>query len=140
LSIQCFFMGLTWRSSRTRKSARHLTSALGVTWISNMRMLLSISTLLLLGCAMQPQDFQPVWMQPGAPPVDLPSPAGFTVSPLQAYTAVWDSRSQSIKHVWHIYADSQYYYVHDIFLSDSPRKVFLLGVRVDGQTGEIVKR
>ena len=107
---------------------------------SNMRTLLSISMLLLLGCTMQPQDFQPVWIQPGAPPADLPSPAGFTVSPLQAYTAVWDSRSQSIKHVWHIYADSQYYYVYDIFLGDSPRKVFLLGVRVDGQTGEIVKR
>lgn len=45
-----------------------------------------------------------------------------------------------MKHDWHIYADSQYYYVHDTFLGDNPRRAFDLGVRVDGQSGEIVRR
>jgi hypothetical protein len=89
---------------------------------------------------MQPQDIRSVWMQPSAPPADLPTPAGFTVSPAQAYSIVWDSRRLSLKHVWHIYADSQYYYVHDAFLRDSPRLALTVGVRVDGQTGKIVQR
>jgi len=107
-----------------------------------MRTLLFIATLCLFlsGCAMQPRDVQAVWMQSGAPPADLPAPAGFAVSPSQAYSTVWDSRRLSLKHVWHIYADSRYYYVHDIFLGDSPGWALALGVRVDGQTGKIAKR
>ncbi len=107
-----------------------------------MRTLLSISTLclVLLGCATPSRDVRAVWTQPTAPPSDLPAPDGFTVSPSRAYSAVWDSRALSLKHVWHIYADSRYYYVHDTFLGDSPRRALAQGVRIDGQTGEIVRR
>ena len=74
------------------------------------------------------------------PPADLPPPSGFTVTPAQAVSAARESGSLSLKHVWHVYADSGYYYVHDTFLGDSPRRAFVQGVRVDGKTGEIVRR
>lgn len=94
----------------------------------------------LLGCAAPIRDVSAVWTQPTAPPTDLPPPYGFTVSPLQAYSAIWDSRALSMKHVCHIYADSRYYYIHDTFLGDSPRRALAQGVRIDGQTGEIAGR
>jgi hypothetical protein len=96
--------------------------------------------LILPGCVMPSRDFLAVWTQQTAPPTDLPAPDGFAVTPSQAYSVVRDAHALSLKHVWHIYADSQYYYVHDIFLSDSPRRAFTQGVLIDGQTGEIVRR
>jgi len=109
---------------------------------TRMRTLISLSALclMLLGCATTPQDVQVVWAERTPPPPDLPPPAGFTVSPLQAYSTVSDSRALTLKHVWHLYADSRYYYVHDTFLGDSPRRAFAQGVRLDGRSGEIVKR
>ena len=50
------------------------------------------------------------------------------------------SGALSLKHVWHVYADSGCYYVHDTFLGDGPSQAFAQGVQIDGRTGEIVKR
>ena len=107
-----------------------------------MRTLLSISIvcLVLVGCATASREVRAVWTQPTSPPADLPSPSGFTVTPAQAVSVARESRALSVKHVWHVYADSGYYYVHDTFLGDGPRRAFAQGVRIDGRTGEIVRR
>jgi hypothetical protein len=104
------------------------------------RLLLSLLCLALVGCATMPRQFQAVWTQPGSPPVELAAPAGFTISPAQAYDAVHAARIFSLKHQWSIYADAQNYYVHDTFLGDSPREAFRHGVRIDGKTGTILNR
>lgn len=108
---------------------------------SGMRsfLLFTILGFALLGCT-TPQDVRAVWTQPAAPSAHLAAPPGFMVSPARAHSAVWDSRALSLKHNWHIYADSRYYYVHDTFLGDGARRAFAQGIRVDGQTGEIVRR
>ena len=68
-------------------------------------------------------------------------PQGFLITPSQAFDKVFDTPGLlSRKHVWHIHTDSQYYYVHDTFLGDSSRRAYLQGVRVDGRTGDIVRR
>jgi hypothetical protein len=107
-----------------------------------MRTLLSISVLCLalLGCATSSHDIRAVWTQPTLPPANLPPPSGFTVTPAQAASAVRKSGALSLKHVWHVYADSGYYYVQDTFLGDGPHRAFAQGVRIDGRTGEIVRR
>ncbi|HPY31464.1 MAG TPA: hypothetical protein PLT00_13705 [Verrucomicrobiota bacterium] len=96
--------------------------------------------LLVAGCATVPSDFRSVWTDVTPPPTGLPAPAGFAVTPAEAYAVVFDSRRLSLKHVWHIYADSHDYYVHDAFLGASPRRAFTQGVRVDGRTAEVVPR
>lgn len=97
-------------------------------------------SLLLIGCATMPPQFQAVWTQPGSPPAELATPAGFSISPAEAHNIVRESRLLSLKHHWSIYADSQNYYVHDTFLGNSPREAFRHGVQVDGRTGAILKR
>lgn len=107
-----------------------------------MRTLLSIPILclVLLGCATTPQEVRAIWAKPTSPPSDLPAPVGFTVTPAQAFEIARESKMISLKHVWHVYADSAYYYVHDTFLGDSPHRAYAQGVRIDGRTGEIVRR
>ncbi|MGH9880620.1 MAG: hypothetical protein ACRD6N_04225 [Pyrinomonadaceae bacterium] len=107
-----------------------------------MRSLLSISILCfaLVGCAKASRDVRAVWTQQTSPPANLPPPSGFTVTPAQAFSLARESGALSLKHVWYIYADSGYYYVHDTFLGDSPRRAFVQGVRIHGRTGEIVRR
>ena len=109
---------------------------------THMRTLLSIVTLCLVvaGCTTLPSDVRAVWTEKTPPPADLAAPAGFGITPAKAYSVVFDSRALSLKHIWYVYADSRYYYVHDTFLGDSPRRAFAQGVRIDGQTGEIVRR
>lgn len=104
-----------------------------------LRLILLSLGLFLCGCA-STREVRPVWTQPTAPPARMPAPAGFAVTPAQAHSVVWKSRVLSLKHVWHIYADSRFYYVHDTFLGDSPRRALKQGVRVDGQSGAIVDR
>ena len=87
-----------------------------------------------------PPGVTAVWQESTPISVDLPTPAGFSVTPAQAYSIVKDAKALSLKHIWHIYADAQFYYVIDTFLSDSPQTVFVNGVRVHGQMGEIVAR
>ena len=74
------------------------------------------------------------------PPTDLPAPAGFTATPAEAYVRACESDMISLKHVWHIHADSRYYYVHDVYLGSSVRRAHNQGLRIAGQTGEIVRR
>lgn len=110
-------------------------------WTHIPRLLWIVALCLMLGgCATVPRDVRAVWTEKAPPPVDLAAPAGFSVTPVRAYFVVLDSRSLSMKHAWHVYADSRYYYVHDTFLGDSPGRAYAQGVRVDGQTGEIVGR
>lgn len=109
--------------------------------LDHARTLLLITCLTLGGCVSPPREFRAVWTQIGWPPSDLPAPSGFSVTPAQAFSIIartpW---TLSLKHDWDIYADSRYYYVHDTFLSDSQRRAFKQGVRVDGRTGKIVNR
>ncbi len=91
-------------------------------------------------CSPAPSDLEAVWTEGMRPPPDLATPAGFAISPSEAYSVAWDSRALSWKHIWHIYADSRFYYVHDIFLGDSPRRVFVQGLRIDGRIGGIANR
>lgn len=94
------------------------------------------------GCAHHSRNIHSVW-QGGIvpkPAATLPAPAGFSITPAQAHAIVWESRMLSLKHHWHLYADTQYYYMLDTFLGDSPRKAYRVGVRIDGKPGEIAKR
>lgn len=107
-----------------------------------MRALIVISAFCLAfaGCAQPPQDFRAVWTQSSLPPDGLQKPVGFRVTPKEACETIAESNALSLKHVWHIYADSRYYYVHDIFLGDGARRAHKQGVRIDGRTGKIVRR
>ena len=124
-------------TNRDRLQSLRATQILG-----HMRTLLCISTLclVLVGCATASRDVRAVWIQPTLPPADLLPPSGFTVTPAQAISAARKSGALSPKHVWHVYSDSDYYYLHDAFLGDSPRRAYAQGVRIDGRTGEIVRR
>jgi hypothetical protein len=74
-------------------------------------------------------------------PPDLPAPSGFSVTPAQAGSIITQTPwTLSLKHDCQIYADSCYYYVRDTFFNDGQRRAFTQGVRVDGKTGEIVRR
>lgn len=107
-----------------------------------MRFLLIVFAFLLVvsACTKHLPNVKPVWVESTPPPESLPTPVGFSVLPLQAYTAVKVAKLLSLKHIWHIYADTQYYYVHDTFLGGNARKAFANGVRIDGKTGNIVYR
>ena len=107
-----------------------------------MRRLLCVwvGIIFLAGCATVPGDVQSVWRGQSLPPMDWPALVGFRVTPRQAYDAVFEERALPLDHTWHIYADSHDYYVHDTFFGDSTYRAFTEGVRVDGQTGKIVKR
>lgn len=103
--------------------------------------LLMVVTLLAGGCASSPQDFRPIWKQASPPPSDLTAPAGFEITPAQAFAKVRETPwALSLKHPWHVYADSRYYYFHDVFLDGNLRAAYTQGIRVDGRTGEIVPR
>jgi hypothetical protein len=110
---------------------------------SRMRQLIAIALLCLaVGCAYLspiPRGFHAVWTQETEPPTDLAPPAGFTVTPRQAYDMIREANMLSLKHVWHLYADSRYYYIHDVFLGSSAKLVRAEGVRINGQTGEIAR-
>jgi hypothetical protein len=102
--------------------------------------LISALCFVLAGCSTTPREMRAVWTQRTPPPIHLPAPAGFTVTPARAYARAYESDMISLKHDWYIYADSRYYYVHDVYLGSSVRRAFNQGVRIDGQTGEIVRR
>jgi hypothetical protein len=90
-------------------------------------------------CGTIPSDFRPVWIHPGIPPDQpqehLPAPSGFGITTSQAYRTAWNSRRLSLKHQWSLYADSNYYYVHDTFLGDSTNRAFRQGLRINGRSG-----
>src|SRR5438045_2057292 len=92
------------------------------------------------GCAKTHEQVRALWTKDTAPPADMSAPVGFTVKPAQALTIARESRALSLKHVWHVYAGSRYYYIHDAFWGSRARLAYLQGLRVDGQTGEIIPR
>ena len=100
--------------------------------------ILTFLCFLLAGC--QSYDIQLVSDQYGSP-TNAITPHGFTVSPVQAYEVVWEKPwALSIKHIWHIYADDENYYIIDSFLGSSQRKAIKTGIIIDGQTGGIKER
>jgi hypothetical protein len=115
-------------SSRSIPLARHFLLAL-------------LFTAVVAGCAISgSESVSPVWTERGAPSSAVALPPGFRISPARAYAIARESRRISLKHIWHIYADSRFYYVHDTFLGSGPRQARATGLRIDGQTGEIVPR
>ena len=101
----------------------------------NRLLLVLVIASALTGC--NPDKLTLVSDQPG-PPTNATTPAGFSVSPGQAYETVWkEPWALSKKHIWHIYADDKNYYIIDSFLGSSPRKAIKTGVVVDGHTGKI---
>ena len=86
-------------------------------------------------------DIDPVWVEKTPPTENIEPPNGFKITPAEAYKIVLHTKPWMLspKHVWHIYADSNYYYVHDAFWGSNSSSASL-GVKIDGQTGEIINR
>ena len=76
----------------------------------------------------------------GIPSEEISAPKGFLITPYQAYRIVWRSRMLSLKHVWDICADAQYYYICDAFLGSSEVRTYNTGIRIDGISGLIIPR
>jgi|SRR6185369_9029708 len=110
-----------------------------------MRSFISITflALSLVGCATVPNGFHQVWMESTPPRANLAAPAGFKITPLEAYKnlAKWDvSYADTSKHIWHIYADSRCYYFLDILSEPESSKIsaYIHGVQIEGQQGLII--
>lgn len=82
----------------------------------------------------------PVWTEDSRAPIDLPPPEGFTVTPAEAEAIVVQSRRLCLKHIWHVYADAECYFVHDAFFFSNSARAARQGVRVHGKTGDIWDR
>ena len=81
-------------------------------------------------------DLIEVWAGEGYPPVELPAPLGFQVTPWGAYSAAIKSRRLSLKHRWACYRDGSSYYIFDTFCRDITAKNALqYGVKVNGVSG-----
>ena len=92
----------------------------------------------VVGCSSSPRV---VWKGgSGSPPALLPTPPGFSVTPAQAEAAARASRRLPVKVVYHVYADSQFYYVCDGFFGSSRRAAVKQGLQIDGRTGQMVPR
>jgi hypothetical protein len=74
----------------------------------------------------------------GWPEIKMPPPAGFEITPYEAFSIVEESSKLSSKHKWVCYRDEKFYYLCDSFgLRITAENVMRLGVKVDGQTGSI---
>ena len=85
-------------------------------------------------------DVDPVWIEDTPPPINIEPPNDFKITPYQAYQRIGSQRLLALKHVWHVYADSKFYYVHDAFLGSNSSMAKKYGVKIDGQTGKIMNR
>src|SRR5688572_30654343 len=99
---------------------------------------------MLTGCMVSPfasltDRTRQIWEGPGAPPVSLPAPTGFKVTPSQAYQIV----TGGVMRKWglYIYADPSYYYLveHAPLLIPTSGYARAHGKQVDGTTGECSK-
>ena len=91
--------------------------------------------LALTGCATA--HIRLLWDQPGAPST-IDTPAGFQITPKQAYDTVYQAPWRlSPKHLWHVYADDNNYYIVDALFGSSPRSARKYGVIIDGKTGQL---
>ncbi|HYF37270.1 MAG TPA: hypothetical protein VD994_18355 [Prosthecobacter sp.] len=91
------------------------------------------------GCADIPRGFHAVWTLPLPPGKDTPAPAGFTITPTQAIAIAHDSGALSRKHILHVYADADHYYIHDVFFGGGAHRALKQAVRIHGRTGAIVR-
>ena len=92
---------------------------------------------MLVSCQTEHRSLLSVWNKSGQPTIEIATPHGFTVSPLEAFRIAQESGRLSLKHHWHIYSDTKFYYIHDTFLGDGTRRAFKQGLRIDGKTGKI---
>jgi hypothetical protein len=99
-------------------------------------------SLILVGCA-TPTDFHPVWMERTPPSVNTVTPVGFKTTPFEAYQRLHyydNTYADSSKHIWHIYADTNFYYFVDIVSHPDPssRFAFVHGIKIDGHTDLLI--
>ncbi len=73
-------------------------------------LILFAATLIITGC--QPDKVKLVWDTSGEA-VGITTLTGFAISPVEAYAKVVESRRLSLKHIWHVYADDENYYIMD---------------------------
>ena len=79
-----------------------------------------------------------IWNQPGWPPESMPAPAGFTVTPAEAYVAVADSKRLSLKHAWFCFRDESDYYIAEAFgRTANAANARRHGIRVNGQSAAL---
>jgi hypothetical protein len=99
--------------------------------------IIALLSAVLAGCQSVPRGIKPVWTHAGQPSSETAAPPQFRVTPVEAFRIARESRQLSLKHHWHLYADSKFYYIHDTFLGDGPHRAFKYGLRIDGRTGAI---
>ena len=86
-------------------------------------------------------DIDPVWTKDTPPTENVEPPNGFKITPSETFEIVRNKPwALSMKHIWHIYADSKYYYVHDSCLGSNSSLAKRYGVKIDGKTGKILNR
>ncbi|HHY85886.1 MAG TPA: hypothetical protein GYA07_10215 [Verrucomicrobia bacterium] len=86
----------------------------------------------------KPAMLTEVWTKQGWPPPETPTPAGFKVSPNEAFKAVAESKRLSLKHRWICFRDDKHYYIADTFGKAADAKTAAKhGVKVNGVTGAI---
>jgi hypothetical protein len=79
-----------------------------------------------------------VWTSQGWPSGEASVPAGFEVTPEEAFVIVAKSKNLSMKHRWICFRDDRYYYIADAFgRSDTARTALDYGVKVNGINGAI---
>jgi hypothetical protein len=79
-----------------------------------------------------------VWTKQGWPPTNAPAPAGFKVTPEEAYQIVARSKKLSLKHRWICFRDDTHYYIADAFgKSDTAKTALKYGVKVNGDSGAV---
>ncbi|NNG01734.1 MAG: hypothetical protein HKM93_20280 [Desulfobacteraceae bacterium] len=109
--------------------------------LMNIIALIFIMVISFFGCHSEIVDetVELIWDGSGKPH-DITTPNGFEISPEYAYSKVWDKKILSPKHIWHIYADKESYYIIDSFLGSSPLRALREGIIIDGKTGMIKNR
>lgn len=71
----------------------------------------------------------------GSVPKTTPAPSGFEISPATAHMITEQHYGPRIN-VWHIYADSENYYVIDGFFGSNSARAIHDGLIINGSTGE----
>lgn len=86
----------------------------------------------------KPAMLTEVWTKQGWPPPETPTPAGFKVSPSEAFKVVAESKKLSLKHRWICFRDDKHYYIADTFGKAADAKTAAKhGIKVSGVTGAI---
>lgn len=107
-------------------------------------MVITAAVTMLSGCGTRPltsmtDGTRKIWGQWGSPPVTLPAPKGFKVSPAEAYQIV--TGGEALRFALYIFADATHYYFapHAALRITTSGYARWYGIRVDGATGECQK-